>query len=153
MIKRLISEERFKKIVRYVFFGACTTLVNFLAFALLKDVIGVEINISNTIAVATSILFAYVTNKIFVFRSKTDSVKELIREMLSFFSARATTMLIEVGAIFLIHTALRVDEKYSFYSKAAINIIVLALNFVFSQWIVFREKRGIGTHNVWGYKK
>ena len=53
-------------------------------------------------------------------------------------------MLIEVGAIFLIHTALRVDEKYSFYSKAAINIIVLALNFVFSQWIVFRENEGSG---------
>lgn len=140
MIKRFMGNERVKKVVRYVFFGACTTLVNFLTFALLKNVIGFELNLSNAIAVTTSILFAYVTNKIFVFRSRTENAAALVREMLTFFSARAATMLIEIGAVFLLHTVMQVDEKYSFYSKAAINVVVLVLNFVFSQWIVFRSK-------------
>jgi putative flippase GtrA len=140
MLGKLISDERFKKAVRYIFFGACTTLVNFLMFALLKDGLRIELNVSNTVAVAASILFAYITNKLFVFKSRTESLGALVREMLSFFSARGVTMLIEVGAIFLLHTVLRLDEKYSFYSKGAVNVLVLILNFVFSQWIVFRRK-------------
>ncbi|MGI6577321.1 MAG: GtrA family protein [Eubacteriales bacterium] len=142
MFRKLICDERVRKIARYVFFGVCTTLVNFLMFALLKDGLHIELNVSNAIAVATSILFAYVTNKIFVFRSKTENFGALVKEMISFFSARGVTMLIEIGAIFLIHTVLHLDEKYSFYSKGAVNVVVLILNFVFSQWIVFRNKSG-----------
>ena len=74
------------------------------------------------------------------FSGKTDSVKNLSGDAILF--SASDNYAHRGRAIFLIHTALRVDEKYSFYSKAAINIIVLALNFVFSQWIVFREKRG-----------
>jgi len=144
VIKKLISDERIQKAVRYVFFGACTTLVNFLMFGLLKDGLHIELNVSNAIAVATSILFAYVTNKLFVFKSRREDLGALFREMLSFFSARGVTMLVEVGAIFLIHTVLRLDEKYSFYSKGAVNVLVLILNFVFSQWIVFRNKPDLG---------
>jgi len=138
----MLSGERFWKLTRYVFFGACTTLVNFLMFALLKDVVRLELNISNTAAVITSILFAYVTNKNFVFRSRTENFGQLVREMLSFFSARGFTMLLEVGAVFFVHTVLKVDEACSFYTKGAINVIVLILNFVFSQWIVFRKPNG-----------
>lgn len=133
-------DERLRKLLRYAFFGVCTTLVNFLMFALLKDMLSLELNLSNVIAVITSILFAYITNKLFVFRSRTESSGSLLREMISFFTARGITMLIEVGSIFLIHTVLHVDEAYSFYSKGAINVLVLILNFVFSQWFVFRGK-------------
>ena len=140
MFGKLISDERFKNAIRYVFFGVCTTLVNFLMFALLKDGLRIELNVSNAVAVAASILFAYITNKLFVFKSRTENFSALVREMLSFFSARGVTMLIEVGAIFLLHTVLRLDEKYSFYSKGAVNVLVLILNFVFSQWIVFRRR-------------
>lgn len=141
MIKKVLADEKIHKLIRYVFFGACTTLVNFLMFALLKDVLHIELNVSNTIAVVTSILFAYITNKIFVFRSRTHSTGALIREIITFFSARGVTMLIEVGSIFLIHTVLRVDEAYSFYTKGAVNVLVLILNFVFSQWFVFRKNK------------
>jgi len=140
-LKSILTDERVRKLIRYVFFGACTTLVNFLMFALLKNALLIELNVANTIAVVTSILFAYVTNKIFVFRSRTNSTGALFREIISFFSARGVTMLIEVGSIFLIHTVLQVDEAYSFYTKGAVNVLVLILNFVFSQWFVFRKDR------------
>jgi len=140
-LKKILTGDKVSKLIRYVFFGACTTLVNFLMFALLKDVLRIELNISNAVAVASSILFAYVTNKLFVFRSHTQNTADLIREIISFFSARGFTMLIEIGSIFLIHTVLRVDEAYSFYTKGAVNVLVLILNFVFSQWIVFRKGR------------
>jgi putative flippase GtrA len=138
--KKLLKDERIWKLIRYGFFGVLTTLVNFLMFALLKNVLGIELNVSNTIAVVSSILFAYVTNKLFVFRSRTNGIGELLREMIAFFSARGVTMLIEIGAIFLIHTVMRVDEAYSFYTKGAVNVIVLILNFVFSQLFVFKGK-------------
>jgi putative flippase GtrA len=139
-IKKLLKDERIWKLIRYAFFGVLTTLVNFLMFALLKNVIGIELNVSNTLAVVSSILFAYVTNKLFVFRSRTNGAGALLREMVAFFSARGVTMLIEIGAIFLIHTVMRVDKAYSFYTKGAVNVIVLILNFVFSQLFVFKGK-------------
>lgn len=139
-IKKLFHDERILKIIRYVFFGGCTTLINFVLFALLKDVLGIEINIANTIAVISSILFAYVTNKLFVFRSQTEGNGALIREMISFFSARGITLLLDIGSIFLIHTVMHVDEAYSFYTKAIVNVAVLILNFVFSQKFVFNKK-------------
>ncbi len=141
LLNKLWYDVRIRKLVRYGFFGVCTTLVNFLMFRLLKDILFIEINISNTIAIITSILFAYVTNKVFVFRSKTPTAKAQLREIISFFSARGVTMLLEIAGVFLVHTLLKVDESYSYYTKASLNVIVLVLNFVFSQWFVFKNNK------------
>ena len=140
-IRVLLQSEKFWKLVRYVFIGGCTTLVNFLVYSILFYLLDIEMNISNTVAVISAIIFAYVANKLFVFRSRCGSVKGLVREMTTFFSARALTMVIEIGSLMLIHTVIGVDEKYSIITKAVVSIVVLLLNYIFSQRIVFKNQR------------
>ncbi|MDR1117376.1 MAG: GtrA family protein [Oscillospiraceae bacterium] len=127
------------RIFRYAVVGGLTTLVNFVMFWLLKDICGIEMNTANSIAVVISIIFAYVTNKIFVFRSKTHGLKALAVEMVSFLGSRVATMLLDIGTILVVHTVLGVDEKYSMITKVIVNAAVIILNFVFSQAFVFKH--------------
>ncbi len=128
------------KIARYIVAGGLTTAVSFGSLWLFKDVLHIELNISNTLSVIAAVLFAYVINKLFVFRSKTSGLKALAAEAAAFFSARAATMLIEVGGMFLVHTVFGLAEEYSYYSKAVISVAVLVLNYVFSKLLVFKSK-------------
>ena len=101
-IKKIICSEAFM----YLFIGGCTTLVNLVVFSVLTygTSLGnsdLGITISNVISIVLSILFAYVTNKLFVFHSKTNSFKELLYEMGKFIGARIATLVIEVGGVWL----------------------------------------------------
>ena len=124
--------KSFFELVRYGVIGVCTTLVNFVIFYLLDTVLGLDV-----ISVVSAVIFAYVTNKLFVFQHRCDSFAALVREAVSFFSARGVTMLIEVGGVF-IATLLKLDAMLS---KIALNVIVLVLNYVFSKWFVFRKEK------------
>ena len=77
-MKEFLKSEKFKKLVRYVVVGACTTAVNYLLFWLLCYKLGVEFDIANAIAIVASVVFAYVTNKLFVFRSHVDGTAALL---------------------------------------------------------------------------
>lgn len=129
--------KSFFELVRYGVIGVCTTLVNFVIFYLLDTVLGLDANVANVISVVSAVIFAYVTNKLFVFQHRCDSFAALVREAVSFFSARGVTMLIEVGGVF-IATLLKLDAMLS---KIALNVIVLVLNYVFSKWFVFRKEK------------
>ena len=78
-IKGLLIQ--YKEIVLYVFFGGLTTLVNFVVYLGLKNLFGVPMVASNIIAWVVSVLFAYVTNKIYVFESKDTSPRAILREL------------------------------------------------------------------------
>ena len=92
-IIRLLTSEG----MRYLFIGGCTTLVNLVVFTVLCRIVHLDVNISNIISVAVSILFAYVANKLVVFRSHCSSLSELAAECARFIGARLATMVIEVG--------------------------------------------------------
>ena len=85
---RLLTSEG----MRYLFIGGCTTLVNLVVFTVLCRIVHLEVNISNIISVSVSILFAYVTNKLIVFRSHCSSIGELAAECARFIGARLATM-------------------------------------------------------------
>lgn len=137
-IKKLFFSEG----VRYVFIGGCTTAVNFVVYAFFcyltplgKSDIG--ITVSNVISVSAAILFAYVANKVIVFRSKTETAKELIIEMSKFIGARLSTMLIEVGGVWLTVTVLGQNEMLG---KIETQFLVLAGNYLISKFFVFTAK-------------
>lgn len=122
--------------VRYIIVGGCTTLFNFLLFGLLCHVCGVEVNISNFISVVCSILFAYVTNKIFVFASHCRNLKELLQEFLKFVGARLFTMVVEVGGVYLLYSVIGQNE---YLAKIETQIIVLIVNYLISRFLVFKS--------------
>ncbi len=83
---------------------------------------------------------AYVTNRIWVFRSKTKGIKSIAGEFGKFFGARVVTLLIELGGVQLTTIVFPEDNVALFIGKLIVQIIVILLNFVFSKLFVFRTK-------------
>ena len=125
-------------IVRYVFFGGLTTLVNFVTFYLLTEPLKWDINISNIISVALSILFAYFVNARYVFHSEARGLRGRLPEFCKFVGARLFTMAVEVGGVFLMADLLSINAMVS---KLTTLIIVLILNYLISKLIVFIRKK------------
>lgn len=120
-------------VVRYVFFGGCTTLVNLISFYVLRK-LRVGLNIANVISIILAILFAYVVNSRFVFQDKCQTLADHIRPFCKFISARLMTMVIEVGGVWLLVAKLGMNDMVG---KFATQFIVLILNYVFSKFFVF----------------
>ena len=93
MIKKLFI--KYKELITYVFFGGLTTVVNLIVFKLFGMLLGDErYLISNAIAWVVAVIFAFITNKLWVFESKSLSGKVLLKEIPSFFAARVLSFII-----------------------------------------------------------
>ena len=138
-IKKIICSEAFM----YLFIGGCTTLVNLVVFSVLTygTSLGnsdLGITISNVISIVLSILFAYVTNKLFVFESKTHGVAELFYEFLRFVGGRMLTMVIEVGGVYLMFNIMGWNEMAA---KLITQVLVVIGNYFISKFLVFKGQQ------------
>ena len=124
-------------VLRYIFFGGCATLVNLGSYYIIRLLTNMDINVANTISVCIAILFAYFTNSTFVFESKAVGFKEKFSEFVKFVSARLVTMVVEVGGVWLMVDLLKMND---YLSKFVIQFIVLALNYIFSKFLIFTKK-------------
>lgn len=122
-----------KELVLYVIFGAFTTLVNIVSYFFFENVLGINYLISNVLAWFFSVLFAYITNRIWVFESKS---KNILKEMSLFFGGRIFSGAVDTGLMYLFIDILAIGD---FISKIIIQIIVIILNYVFSKLIVFKK--------------
>lgn len=132
-LKALILHFYQNDVIRYVFFGGCTTLVNLVCFFVLRKC-RVELNTANLISIITAILFAYVVNSRYVFQDKCETFKDHIRPFCKFISARLVTMVIEVGGVWLLVEVCKMNDMAG---KFITQFIVLALNYIFSKFFVF----------------
>lgn len=131
--------EEHREGMRYLVFGVLSTVVNILFFTIFYDFAKLSITISNIIAWIVAVIFAYITNKLWVFYSKSENVKDLIREILSFFGARIFTLVVETIFLNIFIDKLGLN---SILMKIISNMIVILLNFVFSKlWIFKKEKK------------
>ena len=137
MHKILLIVNKNKKIIKYLIFGVLTTLVNIISFYIL-DKLNIDIYINNTISWIISVIFAFITNKLYVFESKSMDIKTIFKEGSSFLGARIFSYFVDMGTIYLLYDGLRIDKLIS---KVVSNIIVIIINYVFSKYI-FRNKRG-----------
>ncbi len=124
-----------KTVIMYLIFGVLTTAVNAGAYFICGR-LGVPNVPSTAIAWAVSVLFAFVTNKLFVFESRDFSLGGLAREMGGFFASRALTGALDVGIMFL---AVDVMGFNSMLWKIISNVIVVILNYIFCK-IIFKNK-------------
>ena len=132
-----------KEGMRYLIFGAISTLVNILVYALfakliLKNVLNesIRVNFSEVIAFIAAVIFAYITNKLYVFNSKTEGIKNLIKEIGSFVGCRIFT---EIISILMMNMAVWFSIN-DVFMKIVSNIVVIILNFVFSKLIIFKNR-------------
>lgn len=157
MIRKLYY--KYKEIIRYVFFGVMTTVVNFAVYWLFNRLIGEELYlVNNVIAWVVAVAFAYITNKLWVFDSKSLKPGVLLREIGGFVAARLFSLGVEEGGLWLLVDKLRFD-KYSFnissfnvtgklIAKVILAVIVVILNYFFSKFIIFAKKKTDGGESV-----
>ena len=121
-----------KELVLYVFFGTLTFFVNFISYFLFESVFGINYLISNVIAWFLSVLFAYVTNRIWVFESKSPYI---LKECGLFFGGRIFSGAVDTALMYLFIDVLMIGGVMS---KIVVQVIVIVLNYVFSKLIVFK---------------
>lgn len=126
-----------KEIIKYLIFGILTTLVNILCFYIL-DKLNIDIYINNTISWIVSVIFAFITNKLYVFESKSLDIKTIFKEGTSFLGARIFSYFVDMGTIYLLFDGLKINKLIS---KIVSNIIVIIINYIFSKFI-FKKKEG-----------
>lgn len=148
-IKELII--KYKELITYVVFGGLTTVVNLVVFEVSGLILGDEkYLISNVIAWVAAVIFAYVTNKIWVFESKSWAPKVILKEIPSFFAARVFSFVVEEAGLFVFVDLLGFSE-YSIkilsfeiggelIAKVILAVVVVILNYVFSKLFIFKKK-------------
>lgn len=131
---------KYEEIIKYLFFGVLTTVVNFTIYFLLAHIFGSENGLGaifNLIAIAISIVFAYVTNRKFVFKSKATGGKAIMKEMFSFFSCRVASSIVDELIYIIGCNVLGISDLIV---KLFSQVVIIILNYIFSKLIVFRKK-------------
>ncbi|MCI9023967.1 MAG: GtrA family protein [Dorea sp.] len=131
--------EKYAEVLRYLVVGGLTTVVSLVifygcVFTVLDGRNAVQLQIANIISWIGAVAFAYVTNRIFVFKSTEDKV---LREICSFVLSRVVTLLTDMGTMFLLATILRLDHNLS---KLFSMVLVMVGNYVISKLFVFKKK-------------
>lgn len=127
-------KNKFREFSSYLLFGMLTTLVNIIVFYVFDDLFSLNYLISNVIAWFISVLFAYFTNRRYVFKGhKVNTLKT----MFIFFFSRLSTLAIDIFLMFFMVEILNVE---AIHAKVFIQLVVMTLNYLFSKFFVFRER-------------
>ena len=129
--------NKYKELINYGIFGVLTTAVNYVMYVLCAKLLNIDMLISTFIAWFVSVLFAYVTNKKYVFESKTNKKTEIFREIVSFISFRILSGIIDMIVMYITVDLLELNDLIM---KLVSNIIVIILNYVFSKLFIFKKK-------------
>lgn len=129
--------EKYKSLVLYAVFGVLTTLVNMGAYWLCFNAIGMPNVPATIIAWLLAVCFAFITNKLWVFDSKSFDKKTLWHEIPTFFGARIATGLLDVLIMYVAVDVLKWD---SMVWKLISNVIVIVLNYIASKLVIFNKK-------------
>lgn len=129
-----------EEIWNYLIVGGLTTVVSLLTYYIcvltfLNPNNAVELQIANIISWIIAVAFAYVTNRVFVFKSKEKNIK---KEATSFVASRITTLLLEMLTMFILVTLLTFNDKIS---KIIAQIIVIVGNYIISKLFVFKKNK------------
>ena len=142
-----MNKEKKREALLYLLFGALTTLVNFISFYLISLLVGEEYYlITNLAAWLIAVIFAYLTNKLIVFRALATSGRAIIREALEFLGARIFSLALEELGLFLLVDALGMGSiklgavSGQMIAKIILAVIVVLLNYLFSKFIIFKKK-------------
>ena len=131
--------KKYEELFNYLVVGGLTTVVSMALFygcvwTVLDGMDAVQLQIANVISWSGAVLFAYVTNRRFVFHSRETNI---LREMSSFVLSRLLTLLLDMGVMFLLATVMKADYNLS---KLVSMVLVTVGNYVISKLLVFRGK-------------
>lgn len=136
MIKKIYDKLMTREIILYLVFGVLTTLVNLGVFQA-GTFVGFDYRIANLIAWAAAVLFAFITNKLFVFESKNRDMYLLVKELLAFIACRLLSGAFDMGYMIAV---IEYFAMPAMIAKITSNVFVVIMNYIFSKLIIFRQK-------------
>ena len=140
MIKKINNLYlKYKHIVNYLFFGVLSTLINLVIYYVLTITIlnpknAIHLQIANIVSWIGAVIFAYITNRKYVFESKN---KNILKECGSFFGARIITLVMDIVIMFIGVTLLKQNDKII---KILSQVVVIVSNYLFSKIFVFKKE-------------
>ena len=143
-MKNLIVDlyKKYKEIINYLIFGALTTVVSLvtkyiLLFTILDATNAFELQLSIIISWILAVLFAYFTNRKFVFESKSS---KKIKEFINFIVARLSTLVLEMAIMWFFVTLLKLNsDLYVVIFTIITQVAVVIGNYIFSKLFVFKK--------------
>ena len=133
-----------RETISYVIVGVLTTAVDYIVFAIVNETLkkgGVGVTESSSAATVVSwiaaVLFAYVTNKFFVFKSQEKGFLPVLKEMAAFFAARLISGVIVLGMMYVLVDKMHINEYIAKVLTSAFNLV---FNYVASKLIIFKKK-------------
>jgi putative flippase GtrA len=123
----------------YLIVGALTTLVSLVTYFVCTNTIcdpkvPLELQAANVISWVLAVAFAYVTNRVFVFKSKS---KKIFKEITSFVGSRILSLLMDMGAMAIMVSLLHWNDAIG---KVIASVIVVIANYILSKTFVFKKK-------------
>ena len=137
---------RMKEAFDYLIAGALATFVNWIVYALFAYLVftnlildlTTRVMVSNVIAWVAAVLFAYVTNRTFVFHSEAKGAKAIWKEFGAFVAARIFSFVVELVGMYLMVDVFKINDLIS---KVVIGVVVIILNYIFSKLFIFKKKK------------
>lgn len=148
---------KFKEIITYVIFGVLTTVVSWGSYTVFVEVLSMKVFVGNLLSWICAIVFAYVTNKLWVFESKSWKPSVIGKEIVTFVASRGITGVIEIlcvpllaktgfdnifyGILEKMNISIGILFTDGIYSKIFLSVVVVILNYFFSKFIIFKNKK------------
>lgn len=143
MKKILGLYKKYEEIINYLIVGVLTTVVSLvvkwgLLFTILDAKDALQLQVAVVISWIVAVIFAYITNRIFVFKSKS---KKILKEILSFFGSRLLTLGMEMVIMWFFVTLLKLNSDiWVLIWTMVAQVLVIIFNYIFSKLFVFRKK-------------
>ena len=128
--------KKYWDVLVYLIFGVLTTIVNYVVYLPLYNIVGFSATLSNCLAWIVAVAFAYLTNKPFVFKSRDWSFKTVAPELAKFVACRLGSGFAETAIIFVTVDLLKINGNIM---KLVTSVIVVILNYIASKLLVFRK--------------
>ena len=155
-IKKMFKKYVNRETVSYLIFGVLTTVVSLVTYKLFTDIFlqltgSKMVYLSTVLSWVIAVTFAYITNRIFVFRSQNTDLHAVLKEISAFFGARVLSLGFEEAWMWLTVDLLRFGEKSidipftaitldgDFICKIIAQFVVVVLNYIFSKLFIFKK--------------
>ncbi len=124
-----------EEVWNYLIVGGLTTVVSIATFGICSKVMALDLITSNILSWICAVLFAYYTNRLFVFKSKN---KNITKEFISFTGSRVLTLLLDTGLMVLMVKSMKIDELIA---KIIVQFVIVIANYIISKLIVFKKNK------------
>lgn len=139
MIERLKGVfGEYRDAIKYLIFGILTTIVNFVIYYFLYNLASFSAAVSNVISWFAAVLFAFFTNKLYVFESKDWNSKVLLPELGKFLGCRLFSGFIETAFLYVMVDLLLFDGNLW---KVVIAVVVVVINYFASKFLIFQDNK------------